>query len=137
MINNVRQAIPIAIKTINNSLQDDNVVDIDAVNQNRHYILKTKKGMRYYLLFKRKFFMSFGKIFSFKGCGDSVNDEYMDFAKRMEADTFVFVYPEGNVYIAPVQESYDFAMKNDTKRITKSGETTCSFPVKLLRRWKS
>ena len=135
MIESVRAAIPVAIEVINRTLQEDNVVEVSPLNYNRHYLLTTKKGMRYYMLFKREFFMSFGKIFGFKGIGESVNEEYMHTARRL-ADTFMFVYPDGKVYISPVGEAYNFAKKNETIRKTKSGETTYSFPVKMLRSWK-
>lgn len=133
-VENIRQAIPVAIEVINSCLQEDNVVEVSPLNYNRHYLLTTKKGMRYYMLFKREFFMSFGKIFGFKGIGESVNKEYMEIARRL-ADTFVFVYPDGKVYVSPVGEAYNFAIKNDTIRETKSKETTYSFPVKMIRRW--
>ena len=136
MIKNIREGIPVVIEVIKKTLQNDRVIDVIPVNKRRHYLLKTKKGMAYYYLYKRKFFMSFGKIFNFKGIGDSVNEEYMDFARTVKADAFIFLYPKGDVYIAPIQEAYDFARRNDTIRVTKSNEMTYSFPVRMLRSWE-
>ncbi len=135
MPENLRQCLLPAIECIKKNTQD-NVVDVRLFNENRHMMLTTYKGLKYWMLFKRDFFNSFGKIFGLKGVGESINKEWVQTAIDEGIDAFMFVYEKGYVYIVPPKEFKDFAEKSKTIRVTTSGEITYSVPVKLLRRWR-
>jgi len=137
VVTNIRQAIPLAVECINKAHQNDSVSDIKPANQKRHYFIMTGNGLTYWLLYKREFFRSFGKIFGYKGCGESINKEWVECAiDNYEITAFIFVYPKGYVYIIPPLEIKKFAENNNTIRKTKSGETTYSVPISFLRRWR-
>ena len=90
-INGIKEAIPLVRELISRKTQDK-VVNVIPINKARHYIFVTENGLKYWMLFKREFFLSFGKIFGFKGCGDSVNAEFVGKALNMKIDGFLFVY---------------------------------------------
>lgn len=133
-IDSVLQAAEICRGLISNRCQD-NVIDIKPMNKKRHYLLTTFKGVRYQVLFKRAPFLSFGKIFGFKGCGDSVNSRYIAIAINNKIDGFLFVYQNGRVYYISPMEIFHYGQNFETIRTTKSDERTYSFPIKLLRQW--
>jgi len=135
MPESLRQSIPIAIESVEKNTQDK-VIDVCMINKNRHCLLTTNKHLRYYLLFKRDFFRSFGKIFNKDGLGESINIEYLKFCKQNEIDAILIVYQIGHVYTVPVQEWWDYAQNNNTIRETISEEITMSIPLRLLRRWR-
>lgn len=136
-IETIKEAINPTINLINKRFQEDRVEKVYPVNNARHYILRTKKGMGYQLIFKRDFFNSFGKIFdNFEGAGESVNKKVVKEALEKDIHNFLFVYPEGKIYAISPKEFNDFAEKHDLERKTSSGEVTYSIPVKMLRRWK-
>ena len=112
----------------------DTVVDIYAINNERHFVFVTEKGMKYQMIFKRGFFNSFGKIFNKKGVGESVNKEYVDYAMNKGIHNFIFIH-DSHMYLSNVKEFHDWAISNKTIRETASGETTLSVPVTLLRRF--
>lgn len=136
MITTIREAIPKAIECINKAHQNDSVAQVLPFNKHRHYLLITHGGLKYWLLYKRAFFNSFGKIFDYKGVGESINVEWVARAIEKDICAFVFVYQKGYVYIVPPNEFRDFGRRNQTIRTTKSGEKTVSVPVSFLRRWK-
>lgn len=134
-IETVGQAMAICIELINKKTFD-RVKDAKRVNKSRHRLLITEKGLRYYVLYKREYFMSFGKIFSLKGIGESINMEYMEFIMYLKTDAILFVHPDGRIYIIPAQEFIDWSDAHETIRRTKAGEITRSVPVNILRRWR-
>lgn len=138
MIQNIRQAIYPATQCININHQKDWVTEILPANKGRHYFLKTYKGLTYWLLYKRDFFRSFGKIFGYKGLGESINKEWVERAiNKHKITAFIFVYSQGHVYIVPPEEFKKFAEKNNTiRRTNATGEITYSVPISFLRRWK-
>ena len=136
-VSSIREAIPLAVECINKACQNDGVSDIMPANKRRHFFIMTGNGLTYWLLYKREFFKSFGKIFGYKGPGESINKEWVERAiGDYEVTAFIFVYPKGYVYIIPPEELKRFAEENGTIRETKSGETTYSVPVSFLRRWR-
>lgn len=136
-ISSLEEAVPYVAKKINKRLQADTISKVYSINQGLHKILRTHKDQAYHLIYKRKPFMSFGKIFdNFKGVGESVNKEVVKEAVKKDVDNFVFCYGSGKVYVCNPVEFKNFAEKNDTIRETSSGETTYSVPIRLLRRWK-
>lgn len=137
MINSLREAMNPAIEVINSNLQTDRIKSVTLFNKDRHMLLTSGKGLKYWLLFKRELFKSFGKIFNYSGPGDSINQEWVTRALKENIAAFVFVYKQGSVYIIPPNELKEFAVMNETIRNTLSGERTMSFPVSFLRRWKA
>lgn len=146
-VSNINEAVPKVAKLIERSTQNDRVFMTHNINNRKHRLLQTERGLLYHVLYKSKPFKSFGLIFTdrnvkefcdevWMGAGDSVNVEYVQYAMRNDIDTFVFVYPDGAAYIVPVRELFDFATKNQTIRTTYSGERTMSFPLKMFRSWK-
>jgi len=135
MPNSLFECIPL-VKNLIEAKTQDKVVDIKFINKNRHLIITTEFGLRYWVLFKREFFMSFGKIFDFKGIGDSINAEFLGIALNMKIDGFLFVYKNGYVYYISPREIYDYGQKFGTIRITNETERTYSFPLAVHKRWR-
>jgi len=136
MITNIKEAVPIVKEYIEKANKNDKVINISPKNDYRHYLIKTEMGLTYWLLFKRSFFMAFGKIFGYRGIGESINKEWVDEAISSGIDEFVFVYENGYIYAISPQTFKNFAEKNNTIRETNNGETTYSIPISLLERWK-
>lgn len=134
-ITSARRAIS-RTKDLIESHTQDKVLTIYPINNEKHYVFVTDKGLSYVQVFKRNFFMSFGAIFGKKGIGESINQEMVEFAEENGIQSFVFVYQNGSSYIVPVKELKDYAIANGTIRTTSSGETTMSVPIGLLRPWK-
>jgi len=88
------------------------------------------------MIFKRNFFMSFGKIFGVGGAGESLNEEMVEWALKNSIHSFIFIYENGNAYTIPVTEFHDYAISHGMVRKTdKTGEVTFSIPLRMLRRW--
>lgn len=134
-ISSARRAINRTKELIESHTQD-RVTRIYPVNNERQFVFITEKNMRYIQAFKRNFFMSFGKIFNMTGCGESVNQEMIEFAEKENIHNFIFVYENGSTYTIPVSEFKDYAESHETIRITISNEKTYSVPIKMLRPWK-
>jgi hypothetical protein len=137
-ISSARRAISRTKELIETHTQDK-VVSILPVQQERQFVFITDKNLRYVQVFKRNFFMSFGKIFADKGmvgCGESLNREMIEFALMSGIHNLIFIYENGGVYTIPVKEFKDYAESHGTIRTTESGETTYSIPIKMLRPWK-
>jgi len=98
-----------------------------------------EKKMKYYQVFKRNFFMSFGRIFAdqgMSGIGESLNEEAVAYAMVQGIHNFIFAYEDGKIYTISVKEFHDYAVSHDTIRKTdKTGEKTYSVPIKMLVRW--
>ena len=126
-----------AAEVIDSTLQHDYVEQTRTVHNRRHYILETHLGNRYYVIWKRELYLSFGETFGYSGPGESVDVETVQYAMRRGITNFVFVYPSGRVYVVPVREVFNFATKNDTIRdLHSSGDRVMSFPIKMEHRWK-
>jgi hypothetical protein len=114
----------------------DKVINVLSLNLGRHYLVTTESGMRYYLMFKRDFFHSFGVIFNKAGIGESINKEYLEMALQHDADNIAVVYLKGYIYVCPPKEWLHYSKTQNTIRQQKvGGETTYSIPITLLRRW--
>jgi hypothetical protein len=130
-----REFIPIAIELIEKRTQDK-VKDVEPVNMERQFLITTDKNMKYLLVYKRNFFMSFGRIFSMRGIGESLNEEIVEYAISKGIHELLFVYKDGMVYAISPQEFKDYATNHKTIRQTASGELTMSIVLSILRRWK-
>ena len=131
-VENLLQAIPLVSAALKLKL-NENVHDVRLTNQGRHLLMKTDKAA-YWVLFKREFFMSFGKIFNLEGAGESVNRDIFELAQSQNVARFIFVYPDGKVYSISPQTIVEYMQNYGTKRTTESGEFTYSFSVGLLER---
>jgi len=137
-IDNSRQAVALARILIEKKTQDE-ILGEYPVNNKRHYLITTQKGLKYWMLYKRAFFMSFSKIFpntDFKGPGDSINAEYLGKALNFDIHALIYVYSNGFVYRLNPKEVFDYGHRFGTIRTTKSGERTYSFPLSVEARWK-
>lgn len=135
-IKGVRQALQPAQEIINKRTQDK-VIKINSHHNKRHYVLTTEKGLTYYLLYKRAYFMSFGRMFNLKGIGESINRERLAFCLNNKIDNIIVIHQEGYVYVCNPREWFDFATRHQTIRTTNTTrEKTYSIPVMMLRRWK-
>lgn len=130
-----REFIPIAIELIEKKTQDK-VKDVEPVNMERQFLITTDKNMKYLLVYKRNFFMSFGRIFSMRGIGESLNEEIVEYAISKGIHELLFVYHDGMVYAISPQEFKDYATSHKTIRQTASGELTMSVVLSILKRWK-
>jgi hypothetical protein len=132
----IRYAINPVIELINRNAQD-RVVDLKWINRHRHVLFITEKGLKYHMMFKRRYFMSFGKCLAKEGPGESVNLEMVRWAIERDICAFLFVHPDTHIYMAPVVEVWEYGHDHGTIRQTlKTGEETMSLPVKCLRRWR-
>ena len=121
-------------------------------NRGRHCLFSppVNSGLpKYYVLFKKSFFLSFSDLFpEFSVVGESINEEFLDLAVLSGVDYLLFVYDDGKVYsVSPLAvkrfcEQYNLIRFQDkTSRVVKGGvrvsirEKTYSFPVTLLDRF--
>lgn len=137
-IESARRCIPV-VQSIIEAKTQDRVVKIYPISNERHFIFETEKKMKYYQVFKRNFFMSFGRIFAdqgMSGIGESLNEEAVAYAMVQGIHSFIFAYEDGKIYTISVKEFHDYAVSHDTIRKTdKTGEKTYSVPIKMLVRW--
>lgn len=69
------------------------------VDMNRKAIIQDKNGNKFFVLFKREFFITYGKITGEEGVGESIN--VMDFENAVyeeNIEQFIYVYPCNRVY---------------------------------------
>jgi len=102
-------------------------------------IVVEKKGVKsaLYMLFKRKFFLTYGKRFDDSGFGESINvDCFKQLEKSKTLEKILFVYPDGTVLFASPDSWREFIEKNSTVRLTRAtGEATTSVRLDVLDRW--
>ena len=56
------------------------------------------------IMFKRSFFMTFGKQFTGEsGVGETVNAEHLEMCKKHDVRTIITCYPDGKVYMIPTK----------------------------------
>jgi hypothetical protein len=103
------------------------------VNNNRHAVIYTKKGLTYWLLYKREVFKSFGVIFDKQGVGDSINAEFLGMALNQKIDGFIFCYKQGIIYKISPREVFDYHLVRETD---KTEERTYSFPIMVETPWR-
>lgn len=107
---------------------------------------------RYYALFKKDFFMTFGVQFSnfirvhpeASLVGESINVDWLKTAIASKVDYLLFIYDNGKVYAVSPKAVENFCIKHNlvrTQDVTNKTsnftirETTYSFPITLLKRW--
>jgi len=129
-IDSLKEAVEIANNLIAKKTQE-RIEHEHYINKGRHCIIRTE-SFTYWALFKREFFLSYGKIFNRKGCGDSINSKYLGMALNMEIDSFLYIYKNGYVYAISPKEIFN----SDRQRTTKSGERTYSFDLPMHKRWR-
>jgi len=113
-------------------------------NKHGHRLIKGKDNKYYYLVFKRDFFQSFGNLFQTnQGYGESLNIEYIQFAKDNKVDYICFIYPDDKIYkIRPERmlETGKIRVIKDFQSEIVYGipkykqEYTCSVPLQELER---
>lgn len=132
----IYECTPIVGKLIEKNTQDK-IKFVLSMNRSRHMLFITERGLKYWMLFKREFFLSFGKIFNMKGCGDSINANILGKALSQDIDGIIFIYRKGYVYFMSPREILDFGKKFGTIRVTKkTHERTYSFPLRAEKRWR-
>lgn len=102
-------------------------------NRQRHCKIDTTKN-QYYVIFKRKMYMTFGRQFGQSGTGESINLVYLKQAAR-EKRTILVCYNDGKIYHIPAIEWLEYAYQNNLIRTQNGGEKTASIPVRKLARW--
>lgn len=132
-IESLLQAIPI-VSTAIKLKTNENVHEVRLTNEGRHLFIKTDKN-KYWVLFKREFFHSFGKIFNLLGEGETINRDIFELAQNNNVDRFLFVYEDASVFSITPERVIDYLQEHQTKRTTESGEVTYSFSVGILERW--
>jgi len=104
-------------------------------NKYGHRLIETNLRNRYYIVFKKEYYKTFGDEFGTKeGYGESINVEYLDNAIARNAHLILFVHTDAKIYaINPIK-----LKAIGHKRIQKNGvEMTYSVPLKALERWDS
>jgi len=113
---------------------DENVHEVRLTNQGKHLLIKTDKRI-FWVLYKREFFHSFGKMFNLLGEGETINRDIFELAERENVEYFLFVYEDGGVFAITPATVIDYLQRYQTKRTTDSGEVTYSFSIGILERW--
>ena len=113
---------------------DENVHEVRLTNQGKHLLIKTDKRI-FWVLYKREFFHSFGKMFNLLGEGETINRDIFELAERENVEYFLFVYEDGGVFAITPATVIDYLQRYQTKRMTDSGEVTYSFSIGILERW--
>jgi hypothetical protein len=134
-IESISDAVRQAVVLIEKNTQDK-VNTVLSLNNDRHRLVKTVKGLNYYVLFKRQFFFKFGEKFNLKGAGESINESYLSYALNNNIAAIVIVYASGYTYCVSPQEWHSFSTANNTVRVQKEGEKTHSIPLSIMRRWR-
>jgi len=103
-------------------------------NNGRHCMIEANK-QKFYVMFKREFFKSFGEIFeNEKGIGESINVSALSNAISLGANYILIVYPSGYVYKVVPQDWQEYAVSHNTIR-QPYGKKTFSIPVSMLERF--
>lgn len=136
-ISSLKEATIKVVEEINDKYETDLVVKSYDVNQARHKLVRTLEGKGFWVVFKRKPFMSFGKIFDieYDGAGESLNKDVVIEGDEKDVNKFLFVYSNGKIYSISPLKFKRYAQEEETIRETSSGETTYSVPMDLLERW--
>ncbi len=133
MINNIHQAVKRAESELRKQV-DPVYMSFYYCNNGRHCMIDVDND-KYYVMFKREFFKSFGQIFeNQKGIGESINANALSNAITLGAKYILIIYPNGYIYKVDPLEWQDFAVKNNTIRQPHS-EKTFSIPVSMLERF--
>ena len=112
-------------------------------NKGRHKLVQINNGERFYCVYKREFYNKFGVIHGsfieknphFKGKGESLNIASVNMAINFHASTLVFIHPE-EIYTIYTAQFRNFAINNNLKNPTKTGEWRYSVPKELLKEFK-
>ncbi len=95
---------------------------------------------KYYMIFKRDFFISFNIAFpkfikshpELSGYGESINVAALDLACKYNVDLLLFVHSDGRVYFINPIFLRSYVIKHSLVRKQFDNECTYSFPLKLL-----
>lgn len=90
-----------------------------------------RNGEKIYIVHKKEPFYSFGKIFGIGGAGDSINEEYLEYARSIGCEKAGVEYSNGKKYYA----SLDTWTNSPYKRKQYGGEKTISLPLSELVRF--
>jgi hypothetical protein len=98
--------------------------EITYKNEKGHRIVKTEKES-YYVVFKERWYETFGKYYLHdEPVGESLNEEAIKRALQHNAETLVFIHPEG-IYFAytkmflGISEKYGLIRQSKKKRIIR------------------
>lgn len=127
------------------------VQSVHPTNEGRHCLIKTDSG-NYYVLFKKAFFWSFKSQFpewsekNPTGFGDSINAEFLKFAKKHDA-FLLFCYSNWRIYLITTKKVKELNLLRTQDKVngyqlpdfSKSreyiNELTYSFPLKEMVRF--
>jgi hypothetical protein len=96
-------------------------------NKGRHLLIQCMNDkdqfIYFYCLFKHTTFHSFNAVFKrfveqfpeFEGHGESINVEFLEYARVREA-TLLYIYPDGKIYSIESKLVYNFCNKNGLSR---------------------
>jgi len=113
---------------------------VEEYKQYTHCVITTEKNgerVGFYMLFKHKFFLTYGRQFDDAGFGESINmDCFRSIERSKTLEKILFVYPDGMVLYANPDEWKSFVEANNTVRLTRAtGEATTSVRLDVLNRW--
>src|SRR3990167_10063593 len=123
-------------------------------NKDRHMLLETLFGNKYYCLFKREYFNMFNNYYpefvlhhpNLRGVAESINEEWLDLAIKLDT-ILLFVHPDGRVYqiypmtvkklgLVRIQNEPNVYRKDDFSGEQEAmNEKTYNIPVKLLKKY--
>lgn len=104
------------------------------INNGRYIVCETNKG-NFLIVYKREFFLTFGRQFKNEGAtgiGETINRDDLRDAISVGVDNIIFVYESGDVYSIRVT---DF-LNNCFRRTNKEGKKTLSVSIHELRRFE-
>jgi hypothetical protein len=129
----ITEAVELVIEILGKRNNPAEVVEF--VNDRKHCVINSKTGLTYYILFKRSFFGSFGKIFEnegAKGIGESINRSALEASINFGAHLILCVYPDGKIYSLTPRE---WKESRYIRKTDDTGEETVSISASILRRW--
>jgi len=131
MIENLKEAITLVRNLLIERNPNNEFIDVVLTHHDQHCMFESAGGIRYYLLYKRDVFRSFGEIFKCSGVGESINEDALNIALESNIDLFLVVYENGTIYSITPKEWE----RKGLKRTTEAGEITICIPITALRRW--
>jgi hypothetical protein len=115
-----------------------------AVEGKPHWVLRIHKqdsdgnkfAKKYYCVFKHadNMFGTYAQQFEgTEGQGESINKEVLDFMELNKCD-LIIAYSDGKVYQVNLDDIREFVFLHKTIRKQYGGETTVSFPLRMMQR---
>jgi hypothetical protein len=124
-----------ALHQVKRKLYDDFKIIIKKehwVDHDRKAVIETTQGCRFFVLFKREHFHSYGRISGEGGDGESINVQDFEYAVyELDIEEFLYIYPDNSIYKIRAVEIRKAAVFYNNE---KDGREQYLFSIKKLQR---